>query len=338
MKKIAAFVSVWMCVFALAGCGADGQSSAEEGNSGGNMGIGQDDGSMEVSDGSSAGGGSIGCGGDFAASSGDGDGDAIDSICHLPASADDRDGEAVILRLRIVDGAESGSLMLAGESSGSVYSLSVKNNEVPIYLDGEPADSSALEDGMMIEVCFNGSIMETFPAQLGQVYGIYSYSLGTEQNPGGGYYDLCGLYLQVLEDLWDRDEGLNDGINYISVDLSDAPGGLTDGEKEAVAWIFGSRHQADPLAMSYEELAQQGYLTEVEGAGGSKIYHWEDGILFKITSGEWEDGENYSLPVVKFSAEKWRGPLGAYYFFDCHTVWPEMGTWSGYEIGGEAIS
>lgn len=338
MKKIVALVSAWACILALAGCGADGRRPGENGNSDGYRGVGQagDSAGLAVSSGVDD-----GCLGQNAGSAGlmeegsgaDGNGSGQDG-----ASADGRDGEVAILKLRIVDGADSGSLMLAGESGGSVYSLSVKNGAIPIYLDGEPADSSALEDGMMIEVSFNGNVMETFPGQLGQVYGIYSYSRGTKQNPGGGYYDLCGLYLQVLEDLWDRDAGLNGGISYISVDMSDAPGGLTDGEKEAVAWIFGSRHGAEPLAMSYEDLAEQGYLTEVESAGDFKMYQWEDGILFTITSSQGEAGGTYSLPTLKFNAEKWRGPLGAYFLLDCFAVWPEMGTWDGYEIGGEAIS
>ena len=44
------------------------------------------------------------------------------------------------------------------------------------------------------------------------------------------------------------------------------------------------------------------------------------------------------LPVLFFDAEKWRSSLGAYCFYDCSAVWPEMGTWSGYQIGSEMIS
>lgn len=85
-------------------------------------------------------------------------------------------------------------------------------------------------------------MLETYPAQLGGLSRIRAYSLGTEQNPGGTYYDLCGLYLQVLNDLWDADAGLNSKIQYVSVDLSQAPGGLTEAEKAAVAWRFAGQH------------------------------------------------------------------------------------------------
>lgn len=242
------------------------------------------------------------------------------------------DKDAVVWQLRIVDGALSGHLMLAGQGSGQVYSLSV--NDIPVYLDGEPAAADALQDGMMIDVTFDGTVMETYPGQLGQVYDIHAYSQGTQQNPYGSCFDLCGLYLQVLNDLWERDPGLNDDILHISLDLSQAPGDLTDGEKSAIAWIFAGQHGADALTLSYEELAQQGYLTEV----ADELYQWEDGILFTISCAQWEEGEIYSLRALKFNARKWRSPLGAYYFQDCLVIWPQSGTWGDYQIGSELIS
>ena len=112
------------------------------------------------------------------------------------------------LSCRIVDGAEEGSLLLADRNGSGVYRVTV-TEDTPVTLDGEPASAADLEDGMPIAIAYDGTILETYPAQLGEVYEISAYSLGTEQNPGGGYYDLCGLYLQVLEDLWEADSGLN---------------------------------------------------------------------------------------------------------------------------------
>lgn len=247
------------------------------------------------------------------------------------------DASPMSLELRIVDGAEEGDLVLAGETE--VYRLDV--SDIAVYLDGEPAEASVLEDGMMAEIVC-GAIMETYPAQLGEVESISVHSRGTADNPMGTYYDLCGLYLRVLDDLWDRDGGLNGGASYVSVDLSDAPGGLTEGEKAAITYIFAGAHQVEGLSYSYEELAREGYLTEVEWASHPQdvpaLYQWEDGVLFSITADEWEDGEVYSLPVLKFDAEKWRSPLGAYYFNDCKAGWAEAGSWGDYSIGGEMIS
>ncbi|MBE6112944.1 MAG: hypothetical protein E7195_08030 [Peptococcaceae bacterium] len=252
-------------------------------------------------------------------------------------------GEPVTLC--IVDGAETGNLVLAGETASDVYTLSVEG--ITVYLDGEKADASVLEDGMKIDIVHSGEILETYPASFGDIKWIDAYSLGTEKNPGGSYYDLCGLYLKVLDDLWEKDSGLNGEINYVSVDLSKAPGNLTDGEKAAIAWIFGGNHNVTALTLPSDELAEQGYFTEIslsymgKGDGADekerKIYQWDDGVLFTIVDTR-EEEELYSLPVIKFDAMKWRTPLGAYYFSNCSAVWPQIGTWSSYNVEHEMIS
>lgn len=261
------------------------------------------------------------------------------------------DEEPTILTCRIVDGAETGELLLAELGEGlyggtGVYRLSL--GDIPVLLDGEAADASALEDGMTVGISFNGAVGETFPARFGEVYSVSGWSVGTEKNPGGSCYDLCGLYLQVLDDLWQKDAGLNENISLAGLDLSAAPGGLTDSEQAAVAWRFGEIHGVEVVTGTFDELKEQGYFTASaistpapeEGEDYSRLwYQWEDGCLFSITPNEDHEGELYSLPSVFFNAEKWRSPLGAYCFYDCSAGWPEFGTWSGYQIlGGEMIS
>lgn len=264
----------------------------------------------------------------------------------------DPDEEPTVTVFRIVDGAEDGNLLLAKLckcAGADVCRLPVEG--VPVTLDGKAADPSVLEDGMTVEVAFNGETLETFPAQLGEVYSLAAWSAGTEKNPGGTCYDLCGLYLQVLDDLWNKDPGLNDDISIAGLDLSRAPGGLTESEKAALAWRFGEMHGVEVVTGTFEELREQGYFQEKvlqytdggaqqkETAAGPTFYEWEDGCLFSIQPNEGHAEEVYSLPALFFNAEKWRSPLGAYGFYDCRAVWPEWGTWSGYQIlGGEMIS
>ena len=253
--------------------------------------------------------------------------------------------EQVTTSLRIVDGAETGHLIVAGQTAGEVFVIDTEN--IKVLLDGKKADATVLEDGMMAEIIHNGIIEETWPATFSDVYEVRVYSLGSEKNPGGSYYDLCGLYLQVLNDLWDKDSGLNEGITYISVDLTDAPGNLTEGEKAAIAWIFGGIHGVETLTLSSQELKEQGYLTEIVTSGNGialsgenrpKAYMWEDGVLFTIVDNMGEDAAVYSLPVIKFNAWKWRTPLGAYFLSNCSAVWPQMGTWTTYNVEHEMIS
>ena len=258
------------------------------------------------------------------------------------------DEEATTTLFRIVDGAGEGNLLLAKLCrciGADVYRLPV--GDIPVTLDGAAADASALEDGMVVEVSHNGVTLETYPAQFGQVYQIAGHSIGSEENPAGTCYDLCGLYLQVLDDLWQKDPGLNDGISMAGLDLSQAPGGLTESEQAALAWRFGEMHGVEVVQGTFDELKEQGYFTASaistpapeEGEGDSPLwYQWEDGCLFSITPNENHTEEMYSLPTLFFNAEKWRSPLGAYCFYDCSAVWPEVGPWTGYSVDSEMIS
>lgn len=255
------------------------------------------------------------------------------------------DEEPTVLTCRVVDGAEDGNLLLAELDEGlyggtGVYRLNVK--DVPVTLDGEAAEPSVLEDGMAVDVAFNGHVLESFPAQLGEVYSVSAWSRGRGRNGGGTMFDLCGLYLQVLDDLWKKDPALNEDVSQIALDLSQAPGELTEGEKLALVHRFGELHGVEAFAATFEELEEQGYLTsEPLGNGapeGAAFLHWEDGCLFSITPSEDHEGESYSLPTLFFNAEKWRSSLGAYGFYDCSAGWGQVSTWNGYQIGSEMIS
>ncbi len=162
-------------------------------------------------------------------------------------------------------------------------------------------------------------IQESWPAGFGGATGV---RFSTE-----GFDDRCGLYLDVLEDLWDKDAGLNsDGPACIGVDLSGT--GLTESEQSAVAWLFACRHDGQAVEGTWEELAEQGYLTGEPLEGGGTFWQWEDGVLFSIT----EKGPG------RFDAQKWRSALGAYFFSDCTASQSADGHWNGYTIGSEAIS
>ena len=148
--------------------------------------------------------------------------------------------------------------------------------------------------------------------------------------------DVCALYLEVLEDLWNVDPGLNSEVSQIGIDLSELSH-LTEPEKDTVMSEFAAKHDLPYIAGTWEELCEQGYIDKDNLC-------WEDGLFFSVKTNE--DTE-WNLPALKegdsvpeltaFDAQKWRSGLGAYFFGQCTAQRNADGTWS-YTVGQEAIS
>ena len=229
---------------------------------------------------------------------------------------------------RIVDGADTGELLLASQGdNGEIYWLDVSS--LPVTLDGGQADRSALRDGMLVTVWYDGSVQETWPAGFSGASRLEAFTQGVD--------DRCGLVLQVFEHLWNKDEALNEGIQYAGVNIS-AQILPCAAERAAVAWRFAQLHGLTPVQGDWEELCEQGYVDEEE-------WRWPDGCMFSIQEHTdiYNDKGEESYPpasagaVLRFDAQKWRSALGAYMFSDCTAEQREDGGWS-YQVGGEAIS
>ena len=233
---------------------------------------------------------------------------------------------------------EKDGLLLArvGGGPADLYTLSLPDTGVT--LDGEAFDRNepgayqalpgSTLTGALAEITY-GTVLETYPGQLGGVTAVNIYS--------DGFDDRCALYLRVLDDLWTVDEGLNSDITAISVDLSQTS--LPESEQAAVAWAFAGEHGiSQVLSLNYEQLAAEGYLTGAD-PDSDGIPCWEEGCLFTITEQETGDNElNGARNTVTFDAQKWRSALGAYFFCDCTASQDIDGRWGDYTVGSQAIS
>ena len=193
------------------------------------------------------------------------------------------------------------TLLLAGSGdvAGDIYTMAASHCEEPVA------------DGQLINVYFE-TVMETYPAQFGNISKVEPTKEPID--------DRCGLYLLVLEDLWEKDSGLNSDVSRLGIDLSGVTD-LAESEKSAIAYAFSCAHDLFPaLTGTWDELVDEGYIDE-------KNLCWEDGIFFSL-SGSAEE---------HFNAQKWRSGTGAYFFFNCTAEMTEDGSWS-YDIGGQAIS
>lgn len=208
--------------------------------------------------------------------------------------------------------AEQDSLLLAGAAEyEGVYRVGTK--DVPVLLEGQPADASALCAGQTVEVAFDGTVAESYPGVPGGVRRIAV--IGTEAS-------VAALYLQVFDDLMEMDAGLNGDIRYLGVDLTTV-NNLTASEREAICWRLGERYGAESVPGTFDELCAAGYIDR-------EALYWEDGLFLQIElTGARED-------ALAFNAQKWRSGLGAIFFENC-TARRTAAGWS-YEVGAFAIS
>ena len=240
---------------------------------------------------------------------------------------------------RLIDAGDGGeSALLAGLDGGpgDVYTLDIFGVE-DLTIEGYTQEEMYLIDwspvpGALVEITWDGSVMESYPARFGEVASVRILE--------DGFNDLCRLYRDVLNDLWEVDPGLNDGITELGVDLSETS--LPESEQAAVAYAFGMDHGLMAMEGTYQDFVDGGYID------GENLY-WEDGCLFSIKETQDEDPVVFSLPSmvpgeempdysgVRFDAEKWRSGLGAYFFMDCTAVSTD-GRWGDYTVGAEAIS
>ena len=196
-----------------------------------------------------------------------------------------------------------------GDTVGSIFYLTT--------------DDDTIKAGDIVEVTFNGMIMESYPPQLGNP-SLKLKEQGTSILP---------MLEEIFYELWERDEGLNDNINLIAVDF-DKINVLSDIEKEAFFKILDnymySNHDVTVIQSNYEKLKAENMLAPY---GDKKdAYHFENGLLFSF-----DTQEDTLIPVTSFSmtVSKWRSPLGAYGFVINSKL--ENNEWT-YEIENEFIS
>lgn len=178
---------------------------------------------------------------------------------------------------------------------------------------GNAMAADDLRCGMVVTVGYDGSILETYPAQLSQ-----PIFLAVQEESD----DLVGFYLTMLQDLYDVDPGLNDGAERLAFDLEGVQN-LTVSEKSALIYLAAQTFQCDTFAATYQDLLQESIVN-------ADRPQFTDGLLITLTAEPLHNGR------FTFQAQKWRSGTGAYFFNDC-TASQKDGAWH-YTIGSEAIS
>lgn len=174
-------------------------------------------------------------------------------------------------------------------------------------------DPSEIKAGMLVEIEYDGAILESYPMQFG-----YPKSLKVIKNEG----DLIGMFSSVIDDLYEVDPGLNSDIDKIALDLTELTV-ISTADKAALANIVGNVYQKEVIQGTLETLQEQGYIAKGE-------LYFPDGILIKLS----DTGMN--MNAFNFTSSKWRSGKGAYFYTDCDASL-KNGSWT-YTLGGDAIS
>ena len=224
---------------------------------------------------------------------------------------------------------------VVAERDGEVVLAEFGEAAVSVYTVTPESGTEGLRPGQLVNV-EHRAMTEAWPMGFGPETKLEVLDYGFD--------DRCALYLQVLEDLWNEDAGLNSGVEEIGVDLSRTS--LTPAERSAVAWAFAAAHGAGLVEGTLQQLMEDGHISAeplvISGSGLEPeepkhyFYDWKNGCHYSITEQEMEG--TYSLTPVTFDAQKWRTSLGAYYYCGCTALQSARGEWSGYTVGAHAIS
>lgn len=139
--------------------------------------------------------------------------------------------------------------LTAGEVSERLWGVPVRGDDGQIQYS--PAVFEDIADGRLLYVVCDDVDQSEFP---GALVGARSAELVDEQKDGvvglriepGRWFDLCGLYLRALDGLW----AAGPKPEYpaaVAVDLSAAPGGLTEQDRAALVWRFGQLRGAEAV-------------------------------------------------------------------------------------------
>ncbi len=184
----------------------------------------------------------------------------------------------------------------------------VKDAQI-LGVDGEAVTLEELRPGIILNITWNGMVMESYPGQV-----IANEVRVVEQGD-----DLVGMYRQALNELW-TESGQKGGVEKLGLDFSGLTG-LTTQEQSALAYLTAcDLDMADSYNNlgTWDELANSGFIVPDEEGW------WPDGMLLSLSEYDREDGH------VGFIASSSRTKDGAALVLTCVGDRQEDGIW-GYQ-------
>lgn len=166
--------------------------------------------------------------------------------------------------------------------------ISVGMKDTTIYnKDGEKMELKEIQAGEIIEIAYNGIIMESYPAQI------------TADRVEVKETRLMDGYQAVIEDIFKEDEGLNSDLEMVVIDTS-ALEELSGLEKEKLLGNLKNIFGLEVREGTYDQLVKEGIIDDKE-------LYFDKGILIKII----EPSHNNQISEITCGISKWKSGLGA---------------------------
>ena len=161
--------------------------------------------------------------------------------------------------------------------SADKISVSIKTDNTSVY---EPGD--------LIRITYDGRIAESYPAQ---IWASKIEVIGRNMIMDG--------YFQIIDDIYNEDIALNDGITMLAVDTSQWKR-LSSAEKDILIKILGDQYDLEIIEGTREELCEMGLIDEEE-------LYFKEGILIEIRDLDYKESTN----TLSATISKWRSGEGA---------------------------
>ena len=160
-----------------------------------------------------------------------------------------------------------------------------------------------LKPGDILEITYNGIILESYPAQItASAIEVVDHNL------------IIDGYLAMIDDIYQEDEGLNSDIELLALDTTDWIE-LSDMEKELILTHLKKVYNLDILEGTFDELAEQGIIDK------DNLY-FENGIHIVISEITYDSNKK----EFHYSIKKWRSGKGAIGAGDVTAVY-KVGQW-----------
>ena len=166
--------------------------------------------------------------------------------------------------------------------------IAVNSTDVVLNVEGEEISLNDLRVGDLVEIIYNGVILESYPAQ------ISSYRIQLKEESL-----LINGYMALIDDIYQEDSALNSDITILAIDTTDMTN-ITEIEKQRLFIKLQDKYGLEVVEGTFDELVKEGLIDKDN-------LLFDEGVLIKIKKPIYDEKKN----CLKCGTKKWRSGTGA---------------------------